>query len=116
MTETETYDPRLYLEFDFFVEDWCDKCQHDNFDVESGTGAGCLIMGLATSGMFPDDDEYPPEIIVADDNAVLCTAYLAEDATGCSCLPLFDRKPDPKCQRHGDDEHRSRFFKQETDK
>lgn len=71
------YRPSNGSEGAFFMEKWCDRCEHDRAFRE-GAGDSCEI--IARSMVFSVEEErYPKELVYGDDGWGSCTAYEAVD-------------------------------------
>ena len=71
----QKYQPSNGTEGAMFMEEFCFRCKHDNFDEKTGEG-GCPI--LAASFLDIGNPAYPPEWQYGNDGYPVCTAFEAE--------------------------------------
>jgi hypothetical protein len=83
LPNADRYRPSNGTEGDIFMEAWCSRCQRD-------ANGDCPILA-ATMALDVDDEAYPSEWIVVD-NDPMCTAFVAAGE------PL----PTPRCTRTAD--------------
>ncbi|QTN41674.1 hypothetical protein [Marinobacter salsuginis] len=72
------YRPSNGTEGAIFQERFCDRCAHDDYDMETGEGTSCdILMRTMIHGV--DEPEYPEEWQQEPGEVPRCTAFLSRD-------------------------------------
>jgi len=72
------YRPSNGTEGEIFTAVHCFQCERDNYDLETGEGEPCEILGR-TMVHSRDDDEYPSEWTFDQEGNPTCTAFITKD-------------------------------------